>query len=147
MPKKYKNHSERLLSKVEVDDNGCWLWTGSKNKKGYGQVFYNSKLIKAHRFSYEVFKEPIPKGMHVCHSCDIPSCINPDHLWVGTAKDNMIDMGKKGRTVNQNTNKTHCKQGHEFSPENTYYYSQGRQCRICQRIRNKESKRKKRKMP
>ena len=103
MPKQYKNHSERLLSKVKVDDKGCWLWTGSKNSKGYGQIFLNKKLIKAHRLSYEVFKEPIPDGFHVCHSCDISNCINPDHLWVGTHTDNMRDMSSKGRGNNRFT--------------------------------------------
>lgn len=79
----------------------CWIWTGSRDDKGYG-MFRDSgrkgKVWKAHRISYEKYKGTIPKGMVVCHSCDNPSCINPSHLWVGTMKDNMADCSAKKRT-------------------------------------------------
>ena len=83
--------------------NGCWVWTGTCDRAGYG-LFRKSNgsrdssaRVAAHRYSYEISKGSIPDGLHVCHSCDNPSCVNPDHLWVGTASDNMQDMWAKGR--------------------------------------------------
>jgi len=92
---------EKLQDKYQIDVNGCWIWTGDKNKKGYGRLTVQSnnikKKVRAHRVSYEVYNGPIPQGMLVCHSCDIPSCINPQHLWLGTAKENAADCKAKGR--------------------------------------------------
>jgi hypothetical protein len=92
----------RLLSKIVHVDSGCWIWTGQKSQKGYGvlQVQKNNKIKKyrAHRLSYELFKEPIPEGLYVCHSCDTPACINPAHLWVGTVQENNADKVNKSRT-------------------------------------------------
>lgn len=90
----------RFLSKVHIGD-GCWLWTGRKMKSGYG-VFLMSELhttILAHRAAYTLFCGSIPQGLYVCHSCDITSCVNPKHLWVGTQKDNLQDMSRKGRST------------------------------------------------
>lgn len=82
---------DEIRSRVEYDTNGgCWLWPVSA---GYGQF----KGKRAHRLSYEAFKGPIPDGLFVCHKCDVPACCNPDHLFVGTASDNSLDMVKKGR--------------------------------------------------
>ncbi len=80
-----------------VKYESCWEWTGSKNRKGYGQFRIKNIMYIAHRFSYELFKGPIPEGLFVCHSCDNPSCVNPGHLWVGTAKDNAMDRERKKR--------------------------------------------------
>lgn len=89
---------ERLLSFCVIDEKTkCWNWSGSKNRKGYGALSIKNKHSIAHRESYKVFKGKIPNGMHVCHSCDNPSCINPDHLWLGTNKDNNNDKMEKGR--------------------------------------------------
>jgi hypothetical protein len=79
--------------------NGCWLWNRSLGKHGYGEVNISGNQMRAHIASYIVFKGEIPKGMLVCHSCDIKNCINPEHLWLGTAKDNSTDMFNKGRRV------------------------------------------------
>ena len=82
-------------------ENGCWEWSGSRFPSGYGQI----KLTKqrkqeyAHRVSYEIHKGVIPKGMNVLHRCDNPCCVNPDHLWIGTDKENQQDMKAKGRSL------------------------------------------------
>lgn len=76
----------------------CWLWTGYKHTKGYGKLsFKGNKTAVASRVAYELFNGPIPEGMLVCHTCDIPSCVKPDHLWLGTNAHNMMDMTQKGR--------------------------------------------------
>lgn len=80
-----------------IDGEGCWIWLGSSDKDGYGIKRFNGKQGRAHRASYFSFKGEIPEGMCVCHKCDKPSCINPEHLWLGTISDNSIDMYEKGR--------------------------------------------------
>ena len=83
-----------------VTECGCWIWTGSTQVRGYGEIISNGKKIYAHRASYTVYKGDIPKGMYVCHKCDTVSCVNPDHLFLGTQRDNIHDMIKKGRSGN-----------------------------------------------
>lgn len=77
--------------------SGCWLWDSSLSSRGYGVIKRNYKKIKAHRAAYELFVGEIPVGLFVLHKCDVPSCVNPDHLFLGTNSDNMQDMLKKGR--------------------------------------------------
>lgn len=81
------------------DDRGCWIWTASTAGKGYGQLRIpgTRKNVYAHRYSYELYRGPIPKGAQLLHSCDNPRCVNPDHLTPGSAKDNAVDMRDKGR--------------------------------------------------
>ncbi len=76
---------------------GCWLWTGAKDPKGYGNVWHEGRSDKAHRVAFRLTKGPIPPGMMVLHACDRPSCINPDHLHAGTAKQNTREMIERGR--------------------------------------------------
>jgi len=86
----------RFWAKVKKTNN-CWEWQGCKNNKGYGMFRVNNEHKYAHRFSYEIHKGEIPQGKFVCHHCDNPSCINPDHLFCGTNSDNIQDSVKKGR--------------------------------------------------
>lgn len=77
----------------------CWTWNGGKYYNGYGQFYEGPNKICAHRFSYKIFKGDIPKNKLVLHECDNRQCVNPDHLFLGTQKDNILDMIKKGRRV------------------------------------------------
>lgn len=88
---------EKLVSLVEFEPNtGCWLWPYSLGG-GYPDFRLNKERWRGHRLSYLVSRGKIPTGMRVCHKCDVPRRVNPDHLFVGTAKDNTLDMVAKGR--------------------------------------------------
>ncbi len=91
----------RFQQKYMVDqDTGCWIWIGSRGRGEYGQFSLNGRTEWAHRAIFEHHHGPIPNGLFVCHNCpsgDNPSCVNPDHLYLGTAQDNMDDKVAKGR--------------------------------------------------
>lgn len=94
--------SDRFWSNVNISDNDvCWEWGLSRRKNGYGQVSYGSRNATTHRVAYELSIGEIPKGMVVMHSCDNRACCNPNHLSVGTQRDNIIDMISKGRGSGQ----------------------------------------------
>lgn len=82
---------------IPVPESGCWIWTGHIRTNGYGAMSIKSKLQYAHRISWELHNGPIPEGLFVLHKCDNPPCVNPDHLFIGTQKDNLQDAFKKGR--------------------------------------------------
>lgn len=87
----------RFMDKFEVRENGCWEWTKKTNRGGYGEFKVRGKTVRAHRWAYATFVEPIPEDLHVLHHCDNPPCVNPSHLFTGTHGDNMRDMFAKGR--------------------------------------------------
>lgn len=103
MPRRKNNMTtaelrQHLLDSSEpVTESGCWIWTMSLHRLGYGQVMVARRNTKAHRLAYELFVGPIPDGLQVCHTCDTPPCINPAHLFLGTFADNMRDKVWKGR--------------------------------------------------
>lgn len=100
---------QRFKKKYLINDQtDCWEWTASKNNIGYGMFRFDSNGMRtAHRVSYEMHKGPIPQGHVVCHTCDNPKCVNPDHLWTGTLKDNAQDMVAKGRMARAMLGKKH----------------------------------------
>lgn len=127
---------ERLEAFISIEPNsGCWLWTASTQRFGYGQFRMNGKTRPAHRASWELHRWPIATDVFLLHVCDVPSCVNPDHLRPGTQRDNMRDMHSKGRARNGTENQTHCHRGHEFTPDNLIPNAAGsRMCRECARM-------------
>lgn len=90
----------RFWAKVQPADNGCWEWTAHRNNRGYGQfTVSNGVFYTAHAVSYAITHGPIPPGMSICHRCDNPPCVRPDHLFLGTQSDNALDMFAKGRAT------------------------------------------------
>lgn len=93
------NLAKRFHEKYEpVPESGCWIWTGALAVSGYGSInIGNHRSETAHRVSYMLHKGEIPKGMHICHSCDVRQCVNPSHLFAGSNLDNILDSMSKGR--------------------------------------------------
>jgi hypothetical protein len=124
---------KRFWSKVDIrDKNECWPWVGTIGVKGYGRFWLKRKAIRANRMVWEIsHSKKIEDGMFACHSCDNPSCVNPNHIWIGTNQDNQIDRVVKGR--HNFASRTHCSKGHDYS-EHGYRLKNGhRDCRICRR--------------
>jgi hypothetical protein len=125
---------ERFWPKVQKRGaDECWPWAAGLNSNGYGRFQIGSTEQEgAHRVAYRLERGSIAAGLCVCHSCDNPRCCNPAHLWLGTSAENTRDRDLKGRGRNQQRDATHCKHGHEFTPENTYRRREGgRKCRTC----------------
>lgn len=141
-----KTIEQRFWPKV-IKADGCWEWSASRDRRGYGRIGIKNTPHLAHRVSWEIHnKKLIPAGLMVMHSCDNTGCVNPGHLSVGTCKENNLQAVTRGRMVyskrrHPNTMKTHCKYGHQFTAANTYIVffnsKKWRQCRICIKKRNK----------
>ena len=140
-----QNNSRDTLHKIHnhfsVESNsGCWIWLGGVDRKGYGTLLQNKKRVFAHRLALAEAQPPMQHDMLACHKCDVPRCINPDHLFWGTHKENSQDALAKGRTGNSfQSEKLLCKNGHRFDESNTKYVanregSEKRACRECRRL-------------
>lgn len=124
---------ERFLAKISISHDGCWEWTAHKNKNNYSRFFYDGDKVYGHRFIYKYFFGEIPKGLEIDHLCRNRDCVNPIHLEAVTHKENN-DRGNSLSGIN--SRKTHCVNGHEFTPENTSLYDNQRKCKICSRLNN-----------
>lgn len=88
-----------FLSKFRVDaTTGCWMWTGRQTKGGYGQISVSGKTMYAHRWAFAHYNDDLSDHLCVCHECDHPGCVNPEHLFLGTRGDNNRDCSAKGRS-------------------------------------------------
>lgn len=132
--------TERLLERsIPEPNSGCWLWLGvPKTKQGYGHIEIAKCTWMAHRASWAAFNGPIPPGLFVLHKCDVGACINPEHLFLGTACDNMRDCVTKGRNRRNYIRHDLCARGHPLDQKNLYLGSHGRCCRKCLTDRQRE---------
>jgi hypothetical protein len=141
--------SDRFWAKVQKSD-GCWEWTAAHLPQGYGEFMMKlpsevrARPHRAHRVAWMLAnKRLIPAGLYVCHHCDNPKCVRPEHLFLGTHADNTRDMVKKGRHFlgkerSGSQEKSHCKRGHAFTGENCMpLKGGGRRCLQCFRDGNR----------
>ncbi len=119
---------QRFDALWSLDAGGCWIWRGAVNRAGYGAFSVDGTTRRAHRVSYELRVGPIPEGLHLDHLCRVRACVNPAHLEPVTHAENVRRGARAGQT--------HCKRGHEFTPENTRVdKSGGRCCIACVAVR------------
>lgn len=134
----------RLMARYKVDpETGCWNWTGPAATKRHPNCAYGYITVwdgktwrstNAHRAMWFALHGPLPSHRVICHKCDNVLCINPDHLFEGSMRDNILDSVAKGR--HRNVRKTHCIRGHELAGENVYIQPNGaRNCKVCSRAR------------
>jgi hypothetical protein len=126
-----RSWGERLSTRIELDANGCWVWQGPKDQKGYGRTFVGSrtdgtrKSEKTHRMAYIFWVGPIPEGLTVDHLCENKPCCNPDHLELVTSAENTRRASERRET---------CRRGHSRKEHAYLYEGAGRRfwvCRVC----------------
>ena len=116
-------------------NSGCLLWLRGVTSGGYGQITVDGRNLLAHRLAWELSNGPVPDGLCVLHSCDVRSCVNPRHLFLGTHADNTADMLAKGRQRWQRL--TACPKGHPYSGDNLQVGRKGRRrCATCNNTRS-----------
>jgi len=138
MPR-WESRESRFFDNISFEPmSGCWLWVGATDSCGYGRIrIATHKTQAAHRYSYQLHVGNIESELYVCHKCDNPTCVNTEHLFVGTQKDNMLDCVIKGRHRSQEV--THCPRGHAYEGDNLVitHTERGnhrqRMCKICHR--------------
>lgn len=132
---------ESIESRINKNSpNGCWIWTGGRTGAGYGAISIGRRVALAHRYVYEHLIGPI-LAQTLDHLCRVTLCVNPDHLEPVSMSENL----RRGNGVTaKNARKTHCKYGHEFTPENTYTHKTkngiGRACKMCHKRYKQEAK-------
>lgn len=131
---------ERISPKFYISDTGCWVWTASKNNRGYATFKLRGVGVNTHRVTYAMFYGDVPAGLHIDHLCRTRNCVNPQHMEAVTHAENM-------RRAAPHNRKTHCKRGHEYTEGNTRLikYQKGkttlgfhRNCRTCSREKNSQ---------
>lgn len=133
------NLDEAIPQRITIAASGCWLWTGTINRRGYGAISVRGETKMAHRVVYEREVGPIPAGMQIDHLCRNKACVNPAHLEPVTGSENCLRAapfhpGSVRKPVRKP--KTHCKRGHEYAGANIYLYRNGRrQCLTCEKMR------------
>ena len=127
----------RFWSGVEKAPRGCWVWTRTRKNRGYGVISIGGVNRAAHRIAYHIAVGPLVAGLVVCHRCDNPACVNPNHLFQGSYAENARDCIAKGRFGRARTPAgTRCRRGHEFTADNARFSADGkRRCRACERLR------------
>ena len=123
-----KRLPERFWAKIKVDADGCWIWTASLFKTGYGQFNWKGKPSRAHRVAYLSLVGSIPVGLEPDHLCRKRNCVNPACMELVTRSENV-----RRSPIHNNRVKTHCSEGHEYTLANTYVYPRNgaRACRVC----------------
>lgn len=132
------NELDRFFAKVDKTDT-CWIWTASLNHKGYGQFQSSTygRPMLAYRFAYLMLVGEVPEGLVLDHICEVKACVNPQHLEPITNQENLIRGGVGQKNAEHHKSRTHCRNGHEYTEENTSYWnrkSRGvltRRCNLC----------------
>jgi len=133
----------RVMTMIKVDENGCWRWQGFKGRTGYGQTNYRGRNLNVHRVVYKLYHGvDLATEQYVLHRCDVRDCVNPEHLFIGSQRDNNADCAAKGR--HYEGSRTHCERGHPFAGDNLVVRRQGgaktgirRVCKACEKLRAK----------
>ncbi len=122
----------RAFARIQITDS-CWLFTGCKDQRGYGMIYFGDRQMRAHRAVWQAINGPVRPGLCLDHLCRVRNCINPAHLEPVTNRENILrGEGLAAKQARQ----THCKRGHELSGANLYLWrGKFRQCRTCNQAR------------